>query len=265
MRRTVLVGLALLAACGDAAAPAITAPAITAGATTAPVTTAVSGTIRVFAASSLTGAFTALGEAFRTANPGATVTFSFAASSALVAQLGEGAPGDVFASADEATMAKLVDAKGAAGTPVVFATNRLQIAVGPGNPTGVTALADLARPGLAVVLCAPQVPCGRYAAEALSTAGVAVTPKSLEENVRAVLTKVQLGEADAGIVYETDVRATDGKVTGVAIPADRNVVARYPIVVTAGARAPDAARAFVAFTTSSAGQAVLARFGFGAP
>jgi molybdate transport system substrate-binding protein len=222
-------------------------------------------TLRVFAASSLTDAFTALGEAFRAANPGVTVTFSFAASSALAAQLREGAPGDVFASADEATMAALVDAEGVAAAPVVFATNRLRIAVAPGNPKAVTTLEDLARPGLAVVLCAPQVPCGRYAADVLTGAGVTVAPKSFEDNVRAVLTKVQLGEADAGIVYETDLVAAAGTLTGVAIPPERNVVARYPMAVTSEARAPDTARAFVAFTTGPAGQAVLARFGFGAP
>ncbi|MEX1105066.1 MAG: molybdate ABC transporter substrate-binding protein, partial [Ilumatobacteraceae bacterium] len=168
---------------------------------------AVSGAVTVFAAASLTAAFTEIGDAFMVENPDATVTFSFAASSELVTQIGEGAPADVFASADSSNMTKLIDAGNNRSEPVVFATNLAEIIVGPGNPTGITGVADLANPDLIVVMCAPEVPCGKYASKVFEQAGMTVTPKSLEENVKAVVTKVTLGEADAGIVYLTDVTA----------------------------------------------------------
>ena len=223
------------------------------------------GEVVVFAAASLTDAFTELGDAFAASNPGSTVTFNFAGSSALATQITEGAPADVFASADLATMATLIETGATTGDPVVFATNRAAIVVAAGNPSGVTGVADLADDDLVVVQCAPEVPCGRYAAQVLATAGVAVTPKSLEENVRAVVSKVTLGEADAGIVYVTDVAAAGPEVEGVEIPADVNVVAEYPIAVTAGAPNPDGARAFVDFVLGDRGQQILASYGFLAP
>ena len=224
-----------------------------------------SGEVTVFAAASLTDAFTEVGEAFSVANPEATATFNFAASSALVQQITEGAPADVYASADQPNMQKLVDAGGNATEPVVFATNRLAIVVAPGNPKGIATLADLASPDVALVLCAEQVPCGRFAIEVLTNAGVAATPKSLEENVRAVLTKVELGEADAGIVYVTDVLAAGDQAEGVEIPTEQNALAEYPIAVTTEAGNPDAAAAFVAFVTGPDGQAILEEYGFGQP
>jgi molybdate transport system substrate-binding protein len=223
------------------------------------------GDITVFAAASLTDAFTELGDAFGESGAGAEVTFSFAASSELVAQIIEGAPADVFASADQTNMTRLIDADGTAGEPVVFATNELQIITAPGNPEGITGVADLADADLIVVTCAAEVPCGTYAEEVFANAGVVVTPKSYEENVRAVANKVLLGEADAGIVYASDVIAAGDGASGVDIPDDINVIAEYPIAVTAEAGDPDTARAFIDFVTGPDGQAILADHGFTAP
>lgn len=221
--------------------------------------------LTVFAASSLTEAFTALGSAFETANPGTPVAFSFGASSSLVAQIGEGAPVDVFASADEANMTKLVDAGHSATAPVIFATNRLAIIVEPGNPKAISGIADLARTDVIVVTGAPEVPIGRYTAQVFAAAGVAVTPKSFEDSVKAVANKVVLGEADAGIVYVTDVKSAGTKAQGVAIPDDINVVATYPATVVKGTGHPASAAAFVDFLRSPAGTEILKSFGFGAP
>jgi molybdate transport system substrate-binding protein len=226
---------------------------------------AVSGEVVVFAAASLTGAFTELGNAFVEAHPDAAVTFNFAASSELVAQIIEGAPADVYASADLASMSRLTDADAAVGLPAVLAGNRSEIVVAPGNPLGIGGVADLAEGDLIVVTCAPQVPCGEYAARIFENAGVTVTPDSYEENVKAVVTKVSLGEADAGIAYRTDVAAADGAVTGVEIPADLNVVARYPIVLTSESTNPDGGRAFIDLVLGDVGQAILSRFGFSPP
>jgi molybdate transport system substrate-binding protein len=223
------------------------------------------GDVTVFAAASLTAAFTEIGEAFIAEHPGADVTFSFAASSELVAQIGEGAPADVFASADLATMSTLTDAGGNGSEPVVFTTNRTEIIVAPGNPEGVTGVADLADDDLVVVLCSPEAPCGAYAARVIQSAGVDVTPRSLEQNPKAVVTKVTLGEADAGIVYVTDVIAAGDDAEGVEVPADMNVVAEYPIAVTADAPNARGAAAFVEFVTGEQGQGILASFGFVAP
>jgi molybdate transport system substrate-binding protein len=224
-----------------------------------------SGDVVVFAAASLTGAFTQLGDEFMADHDAVDVSFSFAASSELVAQILQGAPADVFASADEANMTELVDAGESASEPVVFATNSLAILVGAGNPEGIAAVADLADDDLVVVACAIEVPCGAYTAELFERAGVDVTPKSYEENVRGVVAKVLIGEADAGIVYRTDVVAAADDADGVAIPDADNVVARYPVAVTRGADDPGAAQAFVDFVRSERGQAILASFGFSPP
>ena len=225
-------------------------------------------TLTVFAAASLTAAFTELGDAFTAENPDAEVTFNFAGSSDLVAQITEGAPVDVFASADLANMAELMDA-GLAGLdgddPVVFGTNLAEIIVEPGNPTGITVVADLADGDLVVVQCAPEVPCGSYAEQIFANAGVDVTPASFEENVKAVVTKVVLGEADAGIVYRTDVIAASADADGVTIGDDLNVVAEYPIVSIADAPNPVGARVFIEFVLSPAGRQILASYGFGSP
>jgi molybdate transport system substrate-binding protein len=224
----------------------------------------VSGEVVVFAAASLTDAFTVLGEEFTDQHPDTSVTFSFAASSELAGQVIEGAPADVFASADVVNMTKAVDADAIDGGPVTFATNRPTIVVAPGNPEGIESVSDLARPDLIVVVCAPEVPCGSYASEVFDAAGVAVTPDSYEENVRAVVTKVALGEADTGIAYETDT-ADDDRIAGVPLPDEIDVVAEYPIAATAEAPNAVAGRAFVEYTLGADGQAILAQFGFGAP
>ncbi len=223
-----------------------------------------SGTITVFAAASLKEAFTEAAAAFERANPEADVTLNFGASSALARQIGEGAPADVFASADTANMQKVVDAGGIVGSPTTFATNSLEIIVAPGNPKGITGLADLGRSGVVYVTCGPEVPIGTYAAQVFDNAGVAApTPSSFEADVKAVVTKVTSGEADAGIVYGSDVKAAGTRAEGVAIAADVNVVATYPLGVTTEAANPEGAAAWAAFVTGSEGQAILATYGFG--
>jgi len=260
--------LALVAAsCGDDdggdAATTTTAAAMTTAPDSSPP--GVSGPMTVFAAASLTAAFEEIGEEFMAANPDATVNFNFAASSELVTQINEGAPADVYASADQKNMTKLVDAGGNAGEPEVFVTNLLEIVVQPDNPEGITGVDDLANEELIVVMCAEEVPCGTYAAEIFANAGVTVTPKSFEENVKAVLNKVVLGEADAGIVYRTDVQSAGADVEGVEIPDDINVVADYPIVATEEAANPEGAAAFIDFVLDDAGQEILAGYGFSGP
>jgi molybdate transport system substrate-binding protein len=250
------------------AAPATEAPATNAAATTeAPTTTTpgVAGDITVFAAASLTDAFTEVGEAFTAENPDAKATFSFDASSALVQQITEGAPADVFASADTANMDKLTEAGSNGTEPVIFATNLLTIIVAPGNPKGITGVADLADSDLVTVICAPEVPCGRYANEIFTKAGVTVTPDSLEQNVRGVVTKVTAGEADAGIVYVTDVTAAGDDAAMVEIPSDINVLAEYPIATVKESASPEVGEAFIDFLTGSEGQAIMADYGFGEP
>jgi molybdate transport system substrate-binding protein len=224
-----------------------------------------SGDVVVFAASSLTEAFTEIGSGFQTEYPDATVTFSFAGSGDLVTQITEGAPADVFASADESNMTKLTDAAANATDPVVIAQNTFEIITEAGNPQNVTGLADMANPDLLVVLCADTVPCGKGAAKVLENAGITLTPVSLEEKVKGVVTKVTTGEADAGIVFVTDVNAAGADATGVEIPADVNVISKYPIVVTKDAPNPEAAQAFVDFVASEQGQKILASYGFLAP
>jgi molybdate transport system substrate-binding protein len=282
LSRRLVVALSLLglvaAACGSSTAktaattaantaPPTTAPT-TAASTTAPPTTApptVKGNITVFAAASLTAAFNDVGTAFTAANPRAKVTFSFDASSALVQQITQGAPADVFASADTANMDKLTAAALNGTAPVIFATNLLAIIVAPGNPKGITGVADLAKSDLKVVLCAAAVPCGKYAKQILDTAKVTVTPVSLEQNVKGVVTKVTAGEADAGIVYITDVTAAGDKAVGVTIPADINVIAKYPIASVKASSHADVDQAFINFLTGPDGQAIMTTYGFGRP
>jgi molybdate transport system substrate-binding protein len=217
------------------------------------------GDIKVFAAASLTAAFTEIGQQYTTANGGAKVTFNFAGSQALATQIQQGAPADVFASADLTNMDKVTDL---VGTPRNFASNQLQIVVEQGNPRSVQGLDDLANPDLKVVLAAPDVPAGKYAAEALGKAGVTVEPVSEEDNVKAVVTKVSLGEADAGIVYVTDVTAGGDKVEGVDIPEGQNVLATYPIATVKASKAQDQAQAFMDLVLSAEGQQVLKEHGF---
>jgi molybdate transport system substrate-binding protein len=221
--------------------------------------------ITVHAASSLTEVFTALGKSFETSHPGARVSFDFGASSALVRQVLDGAPGEVIATADEPTMAKLKGPGQLADDPTTFARNQLAIIVAKGNPKGIQSPADLANPALAVLVAAPEVPVGRYATEFFSKAGVKVEPKSLEDSAKAVVTKVGLGEADAGVVFRTDAKAVAGRLDTVAIADAVNVTATYPIAVLKTASGNKTANDFVAFVLSSEGRAVLTEYGFGSP
>ena len=220
------------------------------------------GALTVFAAASLTDAFRAAADTLRRRHPDAVIQFNFAGSSTLARQLEEGARADVIATADGPTMQRLADGKLLAGAPVTLARNRLTIAVPAGNPAHVKDLADMGRAGLKIALGAPEVPVGRYAREAFAKAGVPVPPASNEVDVKAVLTKVGLGEVDAGIVYVTDVRAAAGKIEGVDIPEAHNVEVRCPIAALAHADNRAGADAFVHFLLSDDGQAVLVEQGF---
>jgi molybdate transport system substrate-binding protein len=224
-----------------------------------------SGTLTVLAAASLTDAFDKAGPQLEASHPQLHVRFSYASSQALVTQIEEGAAADVFASADQGNMLKVVQAGLTSEQPRVFARNRLEIVVQSGNPRQIRTLADLAQPTVRVDLCSPGVPCGTYAASALKKAGTQVTPVSQEENVKAVVTKVALGEADAGIAYATDVKAGGASVQGVEIPDDHNIIASYPIVRLKAGHNRTAANAFISFVSSSAGQKTLAEFGFRGP
>ncbi|MFI7388905.1 molybdate ABC transporter substrate-binding protein [Streptomyces tendae] len=224
-----------------------------------------SGQVTVFAAASLKESFTALGEAFEKQHPGTEVTFNFAGSDTLAASITGGAPADVFASASPKTMATVTDAGAAAGTPATFVRNQLEIATPPGNPDHVSSLKDLTASGLEVVLCDKTVPCGAAAQKALDAGGLELTPVSYEQDVKAALTKVELKEADAAVVYRTDVKAAGDKVTGVDFPESAKAVNDYPITVLKDAPNTDAAQAFVELVKSAEGQRVLTGAGFRTP
>ncbi|MEJ8279061.1 molybdate ABC transporter substrate-binding protein [Pseudonocardia spirodelae] len=223
------------------------------------------GTLTVFAAASLTGTFGELEKRFEAANPGTDVTLNFAGSSTLAQQIDQGAPADVFASADQNNMKKVTDAGNAQGEPQIFATNTLQIAVGPDNPKQIASLQDLTKPGLRTVVCAPQVPCGAATQKVEQAAGVDITPVSEEQDVKAVLQKVTTGNADAGLVYRTDVAASNGQARGVDVPQASQAVNQYPIAVLKNARDADLARRWVEFVTGDEGRQVLTAAGFGTP
>ena len=221
--------------------------------------------IMVFAAASLKKSFTEIGERFTTDNPGVAVEFSFAGSSDLVTQLTQGAAADVFASADTKNMDKVAEAGLLSAQPVDFASNTLTIAVAPGNPVKITSFKDLAQQGLSVVVCAPTVPCGAATQRVEQTAEVRLEPVSEESSVADVLNKVTTGQADAGLVYVTDVRAAGDKVTGVPFPESADAVNIYPIAVLKGSTQADRAQKFVDLVTGEAGQKILGAAGFGKP
>ncbi len=224
-----------------------------------------SNTLTVFAAASLKSSFTALGAQFESTHPGTKVNISYAGSSDLATQLTQGAPADAFASADTKNMTRVSDAGLTAGAPVNFASNTLQIAVAPGNPRGITGFGDLAKPGVKLVICAPQVPCGAATQKLATDSRTRLAPVSEEASVTDVLNKVTAGEADAGLVYVTDVRAAGGKVAGVAIPQSGKAVNTYPVAALKGARNPQLATEFVQLVTGAPGRAELAAAGFGPP
>jgi molybdate transport system substrate-binding protein len=221
--------------------------------------------LTVYAASSLTKTFTELGKKFEAQHDGVKVSFSFGGSSDLVAQIQQGAPADVFASADTKNMDKAVAAKSVEGKPVDFASNTLEIAVPPDNPAGVASLKDLTKPGTKVVVCAPEVPCGAAAQTVERASGVSIRPVSEEQAVTDVLTKVESGEADAGLVYVTDVKSAGDKVKGVTFPESSTALNTYPIGVLAKSSHATLARQFVDLVTGSDGQSVLADAGFAKP
>ena len=224
-----------------------------------------SGTLTVFAAASLTDVFTELGKDLEHRYPDLHVQFSFAGSSALATQITQGAPADVFASANQRQMKVVTDAGLQAAEPTVFAENVLEIAVPKGNPGKVTGLADFARSELALAVCAPDVPCGAAATTVFRTAGIAPVPDTQEEDVRAALTKVQLGEVDAALVYASDVQSAGSGVEGIEFPEAEDAVNEYPICTLAAAPDSDAATAFVDLVLSDDGQRVLRDAGFRKP
>jgi molybdate transport system substrate-binding protein len=250
-----LVAVLLLAGCGDDESAASSRD-VTDGGRHRSVT--------VLAAASLTDAFTELAAEFEAAEPGISVELSFGSSSSLREQILGGAPADVFASANRSNMAAVVDA-GLARDPEVFATNQLQLAVPSDNPGDVDGLEDLADPDLLIGLCAEEVPCGEFGRQVLAAAGVTPSIDTNAPDVRALLTQLESGDLDAGIVYETDVLASGDAVVGIDIPAADNVVAAYPIAALTDAGDMDAAQAFVAFVRSARGQPILTSFGFGSP
>jgi molybdate transport system substrate-binding protein len=253
-----VLALALISGCGssDQAPASSSAPSTSAAA---------GGKIMVFAAASLKQTFTDIGEQFKTDNPGASVEFSFAGSSDLVTQLTQGAPADVFASADTKNMDKAAQAGLLAGDPVNFASNTLTIAVAPGNPKKIASFKDLTQQGLNVVVCAPQVPCGSATQSVEKATGVTLNPVSEESSVTDVLNKVTTGEADAGLVYVTDVKGAGDKVAAVAFPEAADAVNTYPIAVLKESKNPELARKFVDLVTGESGQKVLSAAGFAKP
>ena len=261
---TALVALALLTV-GCAPSEGDSEPGATDAATDPqPVGDELTGELSIYAAASLKTAFDELATDFEEQHPSLEVLpIVYDGSSTLATQLIEGAPADVFASADEANMQRVVDA-GLATAPELFATNTLVIAMPTGNPGGVEDVSDLGDDSVTVVMCAPEVPCGAASQTLLANAGVTVTPASWEQNVTAVLTKVAANEADAGLVYTTDVRGRDD-VESIVPEGAEDVVNRYPIAALTGAPNPNAAAAFAEFVLSADGQAVLAELGFGAP
>jgi molybdate transport system substrate-binding protein len=246
----------VLAGCGSS--PSAAAPSSSA----ASGEPAVSGQITVLAAASLTEGFTGIGKAFEAAHPGTTVKFSFAASSALAQQIISGAPADVFASASPTTMKQVIDPGLAAGAATTFVRNHLEIAVPKGNPKHIAGLADLTTPDLKLALCAAQVPCGGAAATAFKTANLTPKPVTLEQDVKATLTKLELGEVDAAVVYRTDVNTASDKVDGVEFPESGSAINDYPIATLAKAPNAAGAKAFVSYVLSDPGLAVLTKEGF---
>ncbi|MFI7285178.1 molybdate ABC transporter substrate-binding protein [Streptomyces anulatus] len=248
-----------LAACGDDSGPA---KGKGEGSGSGAATGAPKADLTVLAASSLTNVFKAAGAAYEKENPGTKVTFSFAGSQELAAQVKQGAPADALVTADTKTMDGL---SGDTGKPTVIARNRLVIATGEGNPEKVENLKDLSDPKLKVVLAAPEVPVGRYSAQILDAQRIEVKPVSQEPNVRAVLSKVSLGEADAGLVYKTDAATATGKVDAIEIPDEQNAIASYPAATLKTSKHSEAADAFVAWLSTPAAQKILRGAGFQQP
>jgi len=260
LRRTATAALAIVAAitlAGCAGDSPAASPPPSSGAS-AP---SVSGTVTVFAAASLTESFTQLGKDFQKAHPGVKVTFNFGGSSALAQQLNQGAPADVFASAAPQNMDQVTDK----GTPTTFVRNTLEIAVPKGNPGRITGLRDFSDENKKIAICAAQVPCGAAADKVFKAVGITPQPDSLEQDVKAALTKVSLGEVDAALVYKTDVLSARDKVEGIEFPEASKAVNEYPIATLTNAPNAEGAKAFVAYVLSDQGKSVLTAAGFDAP
>jgi molybdate transport system substrate-binding protein len=250
----------MLGACGSPSGSTGTSAASSSASSTGNL----QGSITVFAAASLTDAFTTLGKDFQAAHAGTTITFDFGASSALATQITQGAPADVFASASGKNMDQVVSAK-AAANPATFVKNVMEIAVPPSNPAKIMQLADLTKPGVKVAVCQTEVPCGATAQKVFSNAKITVKPVSQEADVKSTLAKVTLGEADAGVVYVTDVLAAKDKVKGIQIAADVNASTSYPIASISASKNPELAKAFVDYVLSPDGAGVLSAAGFAKP
>jgi len=269
MRRLAFVVVALaataVAGCSSSSSSSTAAaPSSSSAPAASSSSAAATGAITVFAAASLQGTFTQLGKQFEAANPGDTVKFSFGASSALAEQINSGAPADVFASAATKNMDQIVT-KGNASNPQNFAKNVMEVAVPPSNPAQVTSVNNLAKSSVKTALCQPQVPCGVVAAKVFKNASITVKPVTLQPDVKSVLTQVELGNVDAGMVYVTDVQAAGTKVKGVAIPAGVNASTLYPIAALTHSKSPSIAQAFVAYVLSPPGEQVLKAAGFEQP
>ena len=261
---TALASAAIMLAAACSSSKKSSPKSTAAGGGTGSSAATLSGTVNVSAASSLTEAFTTIAKQFEAANPGVKVVLNFGASSDLANAIKQGAPADVFASASPKNMKQVVDAGGALAS-ANFVKNFMEIAVPPSNPAGITGVADLAKSGVKVALCQPQVPCGAAAAKVFTNAKITVKAVTLEANVKSTLTKVELNEVDAGVVYVTDVKAAGDKDKGIVIPAEIDASTEYPIAALTKAANAAAAAAFVAYVQSAAGQAVLAAAGFEKP
>ena len=256
MRRFAVILAALVAVAAAGCSSSSSAPSTSSSSS--------GGTITVFAAASLMETFTQIGKQFEAAHKGDTVKFSFGPSSGLATEITGGAPADVFASASPATMDVVVKA-GDAASPQTFAKNFMEVAVPPNNPANVTSVTDLAKSSVKVALCQPQVPCGAVAAEVFKNAAITVKPVTLQADVDSVLTQVELGNVDAGMVYVTNVLSAGSKVKGITIPASDNASTVYPIATIKGSKHTSEAQAFMNYVLSSAGQQVLAAAGFEKP
>ncbi len=250
-----------LVACSSSSKTAAPPPTTAAAVTTTTAAPKLTGSLTVFAAASLTGAFNKAKPTLESQNAGFSLTYNFAGSNTLVTQIQQGAPADVFASADQPNMDKLVSA-GLVETPVIFAKNKLEIAVAPGNPKNITSLQDLAKPGVSVVLCGPGVPAGDYTRAVEQQLGITITPKSLAPDVKTAITSVTSGEADATVVYATDVAAAGSSVAGVTIPDNIQPTITYPIAVVKATHNQSAADAYVQSAVSGVVQQDLLAAGF---
>jgi molybdate transport system substrate-binding protein len=260
-----LLGCALLAGCGSGSSGSGSSGASGSAQASGSAAPAGGQTLTVSAAASLTDVFNGLGKEFEQQNPGSHVRFNYGGSSDLAQQIVNGAPADVFAAANTSTMETVSKAGLVTGTPKVFVTNTLQIAVPPGDPKGIHTFADLNKPGLKVVFCAPQVPCGTATTQVEKATGIMVKPVSEEPDVRSALSKVTTGDADAAVVYVTDVKSTGGKVEGVSFPEAAKAVNKYPIATLKNAPQPALASKFVQLVEGPDGKKALSDAGFGTP